>query len=630
MNENELMYIEELALKMRIDALELAYSAGNSAAHFGGGVSLIDILAVLYGKVMNLDVENPLWEERDRFILSKGHGVLGYYAALCEIGYISKEELKTFEKHKSDLLGHPVRKIEKGIEYTTGSLGQGLSIGIGNALALKENGLDSKVYVLLGDGECNEGSVWEAAMSAAQFKLDNLVAIIDRNNYQLGGHTCEIMDIGDVSAKLKAFGWETRVVNGHDHSELYRALSGKTENGKPLAVIAQTIKGYGFSFAENNNAWHHSVITTELYENAKKELEEKCKTLYGGNIEKKRTQKKDVECEGSSDSNYVFELTGSIARRWSMIGQRAAFGLAILEEAKHDKTIKMLTADVSTSAGLERYRRSLPEQYLDVGIAEQNMMGIATGYASMGYKVVTATFAPFQSMRCLEQIRVNLGYMGEKVIMAGLASGIVLGTLGNTHCCFEDIGVLRAIPNIAIVSPADAGEVGKALSAALKYPSSVYIRLMNAGNCPIINKEDYEFEIGKAITLKDALKKDGCVTIFAAGTMVNESLLAAEILEQYGIEVKVINMHTIKPIDEECIKEACQYSKMIVTVEEHSVYGGLGTAVAEVMAGIENTPSQLVLGLPDEYGHGGEYRELLKEYGLTAEQIAKKIVDKLN
>ena len=218
-------------------------------------------------------------------------------------------------------------------------------------------------------------------------------------------------------------------------------------------------------------------------------------------------------------------LTEAMAKKWARVGQRATFGLVALELAKNDNSLIALTADVSTSAGLERLKKTLPEQFLDVGIAEQNMMGIAAGLASEGYHVITATFAPFQTMRCLEQIRVNMGYMQTKVCMVGLASGIALSTLGNTHCCLEDIAVLRGIPNIAIISPADCGEVAKAVEAAMKYPESVYIRLMGTANMPIIYKEDYDFQIGKGIILKEG--KD--IAIITNGTMVNESIKTAEL-----------------------------------------------------------------------------------------------------
>lgn len=269
-----------MADRMRESAMFMAYEAGAGAAHIGGGLSPIDILATLYGGILRLDSDNPEWEERDRFLLSKGHGVIGYYAALAEVGYLSLEELATFEKHRTILLGHPVKNRRKGIEFTTGSLGMGLSVGIGVALAsrrqveLKRRDTLSQVYVLLGDGECNEGSVWEAFLSAPQFGLDNITAIIDRNHYQLGGETKAVMDVGDIAGKLTQFGWEVKEVDGHDVEALYEAFRAPREAGKPRAVVAHTIKGKGFSFTENNNAWHHAILTKDQYETAIKELKE--------------------------------------------------------------------------------------------------------------------------------------------------------------------------------------------------------------------------------------------------------------------------------------------------------------------------------------------------------------------
>ncbi len=272
MEQSDKEFLQKMALRMRKDALDIAYKAGAKASHFGGGVSSIDILAVLYGKVMKFDHDNPEMDERDRFILSKGHGVLAYYAALKETGFITEDEFDNFEGNESILLGHPVKNRKYGIEFTSGSLGMGLSLGIGTALALKKKNLDGKIYVLMGDGECNEGSVWEGFMSVPQFGLKNIIAIIDRNKFQLGGKTSEVMDIGNMAEKLNAFGWDAIDVDGHEVEELYNALTRKSD--KPLAIIANTVKGKGFSFAENNNSWHHAVLTKTIYEKALIELEE--------------------------------------------------------------------------------------------------------------------------------------------------------------------------------------------------------------------------------------------------------------------------------------------------------------------------------------------------------------------
>ena len=270
---------------------------------------------------------------------------------------------------------------------------------------------------------------------------------------------------------------------------------------------------------------------------------------------------------------------------WSTIGARATLGIAALELAKEIDNLMVLTCDVSTSAGLDRFRKTYPEKYLDLGIAEQNMIGVAAGLASENFNVVTTTFAPFQTMRCCEQIKVNLGYMRQKICMVGIASGLALGTLGYTHCCIEDIGILRSIPGIKIISPADSLETVKALEAAVKSEDPTYLRLTGSSNNPIVYQTDYDFKIGKSITLKEG--KD--ITIFCAGTMVYECLEAAKILETKKISSKVINMHTIKPLDKKAVEEACE-SKLIVSVEEHNVIGGLGSAISECKSSLDISP----------------------------------------
>jgi len=315
------------------------------------------------------------------------------------------------------------------------------------------------------------------------------------------------------------------------------------------------------------------------------------------------------------------EINDSTMVRWSRIGSRATFGLVALELAKEIDDLMILTGDVHTSAGLGRYKKSFPEKYLDIGIAEQNLMGIAAGLSSEGTKVITTTFAPFQTMRCLEQIKVNLGYMNHDVCMVGLASGLVLGTLGYTHCSIEDLSITRSIPGMTVLSPADCGETAKAILAAVERKGPVYIRLTGGTNNPIVYKKDYNFKIGKAIQLK----KGEDISIISTGTMVYPSLEAAEILLKHGISASVIDMHTIKPIDNLAIKKASRSSKIIFTVEEHNVVGGLGSAVSESLSTIPRSPSLIMIGLPDKYGKGGEYKDLLNSYGLTSIKIANKI-----
>lgn len=262
---------EQTAKEIRHDVLKMALCTGNTGAHIGGSLSIVEIMAVLYRGIMKHDPAHPLMEKRDRFILSKGHGVLSLYAALQQTGYIPKELLWTFKQNDSPLTGHPSLNQTLGIEFSSGSLGQGLSLGIGVALALKrKQNHTSRVYVLLGDGECNEGSIWEAAAFAAHHTLQNLIVIIDKNGLQYDGKTEDILSMEPFSDKWKSFGWNTITIDGHNIGQLYDALT--YQSSKPFVIIAETIKGKGISFIENNPKWHNSRLTQDQYNKAILEL----------------------------------------------------------------------------------------------------------------------------------------------------------------------------------------------------------------------------------------------------------------------------------------------------------------------------------------------------------------------
>tara|TARA_Y100000590_G_scaffold469797_1_gene659806 strand:+ start:6541 stop:7383 length:843 start_codon:yes stop_codon:yes gene_type:complete len=272
--KDQIKKIKDFSFAVRKNILEMAFAAGASSSHFGGALSIADIVSVLFSYQMKINSKDPKWKDRDRFILSKGHACLAYYAALCEVGYISKDELSTFEKDETNLLGHPVINRDLGIDFSNGSLGMGLSLGIGVAIAVKKRKKDSNIYIIIGDGECNEGSVWESAMAAPHFKLDNIFAIIDKNNFQQTGSNKNIMNVDSLKDKWSSFGWHTEELNGHNINEIYDFFSNSKGIAKPKAIIANTVKGKGFSFSENNNDWHHSVLTKSFFEKAMKELEE--------------------------------------------------------------------------------------------------------------------------------------------------------------------------------------------------------------------------------------------------------------------------------------------------------------------------------------------------------------------
>jgi len=318
----------------------------------------------------------------------------------------------------------------------------------------------------------------------------------------------------------------------------------------------------------------------------------------------------------------MVEINNKTIKNWSVVGPRPTLGLILFEIAKSVDNLMVVTADVSTSAGLDRFRKTFPEKFVDTGISEQNMIGIAAGLADNGFKVFTTTFAPFQTLRCLDQIKVDLAYSELGVTMVGLASGLINGPLGNTHCCIEDVGALRSIPNIVILSPADGLGIAKSIIASFESDKPVYIRLTGGPNHPVVYQNDVDYKIGK---FNQLIKGNG-ISIIATGTMVYNSLKAAEILKEKGIEVSVFDAHTIKPIDEEMVKKCAGEDRLIVTVEEHNIYGGLGSSVAECIVKDKNSTTHLALGVNDVFLHPGDYNFMLKQAGLLPEQIAESIL----
>ena len=317
----------------------------------------------------------------------------------------------------------------------------------------------------------------------------------------------------------------------------------------------------------------------------------------------------------------MIDFTPINIRTWSMLGSCGAFGIAAMELPEvNDKSV-ILTADLCTFSGLDRFKAKYPNRLYNIGIAEQNMVGIAAGMAKEGFTPFATTYATFASMRCADQIKVNMGYMALPVKLVGLTAGFSVGILGATHIALEDTAVMRSIPNIVILSPADCTATIKAVFAAAKTETPVYLRLSGTMNNPVVYKEDFDFEIGKAITLREGTD----IAVIATGTMVYNSLKAAEKIAENGLSVKVIDMHTIKPLDEESVKATCS-AKLIVTVEEHSIYGGLGGAVAEVLALVQSKPPHLIIGVEGDYPHAASYPYLLEKAGLTSEQIAEKIL----
>ena len=317
----------------------------------------------------------------------------------------------------------------------------------------------------------------------------------------------------------------------------------------------------------------------------------------------------------------MMEINKRNARQWSRLGSRGVFGLALTDAAADHADLMALSADLGNSSGLGRFQAMYPDQFLNTGIAEQNMIGVAGGLAKEGYNVFATSFAPFIAMRASEQVRMNLGYMELNVKAVAIGSGIVMGLLGNSHYGIEDVSVMRSIPNLTVVSPADCAEIVKTVEAAARFKGPMYIRLTGGPDNPSVYTEDYDFEFGKAITLREG--RD--IAIIACGTMVYQSLEAAKELAAQGIDATVVNMHTLKPLDTATLDKALEGTRAVITVEEHSTIGGLGSAVSEYLAPKRERPPHLSIGLPDKFVKAGQYHHMLDELGLLGPNIAQSI-----
>ena len=321
----------------------------------------------------------------------------------------------------------------------------------------------------------------------------------------------------------------------------------------------------------------------------------------------------------------MMEITARNIRQWSRLGPRAVYGLALAELIGRDERVYALSADLGVSSGLGRLMAEAPERYLNVGIAEQDLIGVSAGLAKEGLVPFASSFAPFITMRCADQVRMNMGYMHLNIKTVGLSSGVSVGGLGNSHFGVDDVAPMRTVPGVVILSPADCVEVVKSVEAAAAYEGPVYIRLTGEAGTSGVHTDDIDFEIGKAISL--CTGED--VTVIAAGSMVRVAVEVSGRLSDRGIGCAVLDMHTIKPLDVEAVRRAVERSRLIVTLEEHSVIGGLGTAVAQTVAGGDVRPRVMTLGTPDGYLKNGSYPYLLEQCGLTADAVTERIWDAL-
>jgi transketolase len=542
------------------------------------------------------------------------------------------------------------------VEISSGSLGQGLSVAVGSALAARLDGKPHTVFCIMGDGEQQEGQIWEAAMEAAHYKLDNLIGIVDKNLLQIDGKVEEVMGIDPIEEKYAAFGWDVMRINGHDMQQVVDALTSakQSRNGRPKVIIADTVKGKGVSFMENVAGWHGKTPNLDELMKALEELgvsdkvDVEALSAYAGEYQRIVDRKLAAKMPKFS-ANYWWNAGEKM--KVKMEPTRKGFGQALAAEGGDERVVG-LGLDISGSILISDFYAGHPERkprWLSMGIAEQSATAVAAGLAREGKIPVFGTYATFAAARNLDQVRVSICYSNLNVFIAGAHGGVSVGPDGATHQALEDLFAMCGLPNMSVVVPSDSVETKKATSYMLmQHKGPKYVRFAREAT-PVISTEATPFVFGKANVIRFRGEEENFVeafetclaeqykdehedlTIIACGPMVPEAMRAAWILNRdYGYQTRVLNMHTLKPIDREAVLRAAKETGAIVTAEEHQV-GALGWRVAGL---IMEDPEILrhpvmagYIGVHDRFGDSGAPWELVKEFEVSAEHIARKAAE---
>ena len=621
---DEIKNCKSLALRERLSVLAdmirlntLTEITHARSGHIGASFSAIEILTVLYHHAMNVDPSRPKRKGRDIFILSKGHAAAALYAVLASRGFIPTDKLATFRR-LGGLEGHAELSVP-GVETNTGSLGIGISKAKGFAWAYKSDRVKASAFILVGDGELQEGQNWEAIQSAAFWKSGHLYLIIDRNYVQTDMEVSKILDVSPIEAKLKIFGWYPVTVDGHNTGEILDTINRlKKITGKPKAIIANTIKGKGVSFMEHPRAiaegrgiykWHDKIPNEEEYALAWNEIISRIK----GKIEKYKIQLE-------FPALVKHPLQESPFKGESLL---KAFSDYLVELGEKHENLVVFDADLAESCGLRKFQEAFPDRFIEVGIAEQDMVSTAGGFALAGKLPIVNTYTAFLTSRANEQIFNNVSE-GSKIIYVGHLAGILPAKPGKSHQGIRDISLLKAIPNMIMCQPCNALELRKLLKFLFFETSqSSYLRLEHfAPRRDVRLPKDYKVRLGKGAVL--ARGNDAAIIGYGP-LLLSEALLAREELKKEGIEVKVINMPWLNNIDERWLVDSIGDAKTIICLENHAVVGGQSEEVMRIMSSREGgTFKFYTLGI-EGFGLSGDGAEILSHYGIDWLNIAKKI-----
>lgn len=647
--------LRDAAQMMRGYNLVALCAAGSG--HAGGTLSIMDITTVLYLHAAEHDPKNPLWPDRDRIVWSAGHKAPALYVGLGFAGFCNLDDVVTLRKLYSPFQGHPHWRRLPGVEVSSGSLGQGMSVAVGMALAARIDGRQNKVYCLLGDGEQQEGQVWEAAMEAGHYRLDNLIAVIDCNRLQIDGWVKDVMDVEPLADKYAAFGWNVLHVDGHNVSQLVETFAmARNTVGKPVVILAQTTKGKGVSFMENQPGWHGKAPNREELNSALKELGVADIIPVVPLLEKASTYQAEVTCKLAAKMpkfNRDYWWNAGENMKVKMEPTRKGFGKSLAENGD-DERVVCLGLDISGSITIAEFFAGKPERakrWISMGIAEQSATAAAAGLAKEGKLPVLGSYATFSAARNLDQLRVSVCYGNFNVLIAGAHAGVSVGQDGATHQALEDMFAMQGLPNMVVVAPSDAIETKKANDyLLLQHAGPKYIRFAREAT-PIVTSENTPFVFGKSNVIRlrceapnfaDAFEtflaseyknEHEDLSIIAIGPMVPEAMRAAWILKaEYGLETRVVNMHTLKPIDKDSVARAAFDTGVVVTAEEHQI-----GALAWRVSGLLTESSELygrpvitgAIGVRDRFGDSGAPWELVKDFEVSAEHIAQKALELL-
>jgi transketolase len=541
------------------------------------------------------------------FVLSKGHAAPILWAALKEAGAIT-DDLLSLRRYDSPLEGHPTPR-SPWVRVATGSLGQGLSAAAGMALARRKDGAAGRVYALLGDGEAAEGSVWEAAEFASFNGLDNLCATFDVNRLGQSGPTMYQHDTGVYESRLRAFGWDAVTVDGHDVAALRETFAlGRRGKGKPLGIVARTFKGQGVSFLRDKEGWHGKPVKKgEELEKAVAELGDTEVTIR---VEPRRYPAVAPAANGRLTLTPAYTLGQEVATR-------EAYGTALAKLAKVSPAVVAIDGDTKNSTFSERIKEVAADRLIEGYIAEQNMVGVALGLASEGRIPFASTFACFLT-RAYDFIRMAAYSRPPHLVLVGSHAGVSIGEDGPSQMALEDLAMMRAIVGATVLYPSDAVSAERLVETAANTPGLVYIRTSRPKTKVLYSNGEY-FPVGQSKTLRSSARDQA--TVVAAGVTLPEALAAHEALAREGIALRVIDLYSVKPLDEATLRKAALETGRMVTVEDHNVCGGIGDAVASVVSGLAPVT---MLGVR-ETPRSGKPAELMKAHGLTADAIASAV-----